>query len=91
MARFSEKERYFEIYQGVVIDSIFMINLKISQLYYQDNYKNGRTSTGVRELPKLTKYREYYCHTRLHLGFSAKLRIWQVPACKMEPQSDIIS
>ena len=24
-----------------------------------------------------------YCHTRLQLGFSAKLRIWQVPACKM--------
>ena len=31
-----------------------------------------------------------YCHTRLHLGFSAKLRIWQLPACKMEPQSGII-
>ena len=30
------------------------------------------------------------CHTRLHLGFSAKLRIWQVPACKMEPRSGII-
>ena len=25
------------------------------------------------------------CHTRLHLGFSAKLRIWQGPARKMEP------
>ena len=23
----------------------------------------------------------FYCHTRLHFGFSAKLRIWQVPAC----------
>ena len=31
-----------------------------------------------------------YCHTRLHLGFSAKLRIWQVPASKMEPRSGII-
>ena len=31
-----------------------------------------------------------YCHTRLHLGFSAKLRIWQVPTCKMEPRSGII-
>ena len=31
------------------------------------------------------------CHTRLHLGFSAKLRIWQVPADKMEPQSGNIS
>ena len=31
-----------------------------------------------------------YCHTRLHLGFSAKLRIWQVPICKMEPLSGII-
>ena len=31
-----------------------------------------------------------YCHTRLHLGFSVKLRIWQVPACKMEPQKGII-
>ena len=28
-----------------------------------------------------------FCHTRLHLGFSANLRIQQVPACKMEPQS----
>ena len=27
----------------------------------------------------------------LHLGFSAKLRIWQVPTCKMEPQSGIIA
>ena len=27
----------------------------------------------------------------LHLGFSAKLKIWQVPACKMEPRSGIIS
>ena len=26
----------------------------------------------------------------LHLEFSAKLRIWQVPTCKMEPQSGII-
>ena len=32
-----------------------------------------------------------YCHTRLHLGFSAMLRIWQVPACKMEQQSGNIS
>ena len=32
-----------------------------------------------------------YGHTRLNLGFSAKLRIWQVPACKMEPRSGIIS
>ena len=31
-----------------------------------------------------------YCHTRLHLGFSAKLGIWQVSACKMEPRSGII-
>ena len=31
------------------------------------------------------------CHTRLHLGFSANLRIWQVSACKMEPWSGIIS
>ena len=26
------------------------------------------------------------CHTQLHLGYSATLRIWQVPAFKMEPQ-----
>ena len=31
-----------------------------------------------------------FCHTQLHLGFSAKLRIWQVPACKIETQSGII-
>ena len=31
-----------------------------------------------------------YCHTRLHLGFSAKLRIWQVTTCKLEPRSGII-
>ena len=27
----------------------------------------------------------------LNLGFSAELRIWQVPACKMEPRSGINS
>ena len=27
----------------------------------------------------------------LHLGFSAQLRIWQVPTCKMEPRSGNIS
>ena len=32
-----------------------------------------------------------YCHTRLHLGFSAKQRIWQGPACKREPRSGNIS
>ena len=26
----------------------------------------------------------------LHLRFSAKLRVWQVPACKMEPRSGMI-
>ena len=26
----------------------------------------------------------------LHLGFSAWLKIWQVPACKMEPQGGYI-
>ena len=35
-------------------------------------------------------YRIYYytpyCHTRLHLGFPAKLKIEQVPTYKMEPQ-----
>ena len=31
-----------------------------------------------------------FCHTWLHLGFPAKLKIWQVPACKMEPQRGII-
>ena len=30
------------------------------------------------------------CHTLLHLGFSAKLKIQQVLTCKMEPQSGII-
>ena len=31
-----------------------------------------------------------YCHTSLHLGILTKLRIWQVSACKMKPQSGII-
>ena len=31
-----------------------------------------------------------YCHTRLHLGFPAMLKIWQVPACKGEPRSGYI-
>ena len=32
-----------------------------------------------------------YCHSRLNLGFLAKLRIFQASACKMEPWSGIIS
>ena len=38
----------------------------------------------------LTFLPSHFCHTRLHLGFSANLRIWQVSACKMEPQRGII-
>ena len=30
-----------------------------------------------------------YCHTWLHLGYSARLRIWQVSAFKMESKSGI--
>ena len=30
------------------------------------------------------------CHTPLHFGFSAMLRIWHVQACKMEPQVSFI-
>ena len=30
------------------------------------------------------------CHTWFHLGFSVKLRIWQLSACKMEPRSSYI-
>ena len=26
----------------------------------------------------------------LHLGFSARMKIWQVPGCKMEPRSGMI-
>ena len=36
---------------------------------------------------KLLKVKVKASHTQLHLGFLAKLRIWQVPACKMEPRS----
>ena len=35
-------------------------------------------------------FKSVYWHTRFHLGFSAKLRIYQVPTCKMEPQIGII-
>ena len=44
-----------------------------------------------RSLSSFLQYSFQYCHTRLHLGFSAKLRIWQASACKMEPRSGIIS
>ena len=30
-----------------------------------------------------------FCNTRLHLGFSAKLKIWQVSACKTSPDLTI--
>ena len=32
----------------------------------------------------------YFCHSRLHLGFSAKVSIWQVSACKMELRIGLI-
>ena len=31
-----------------------------------------------------------YCHTRPYLEISAQLKIWQVSACKIGPQSGII-
>jgi hypothetical protein len=30
-----------------------------------------------------------FCHTRPYLGISAKLKIWDVSACKIGPQSGI--
>ena len=33
---------------------------------------------------------KFFATLGLHLGFSAKLRIWQVPTCKMEPRSGMI-
>ena len=35
-------------------------------------------------------YSKTFCHTRLHLGLSAGLKIFQVPTCKMEPQRGCI-
>ena len=32
----------------------------------------------------------FFATLGLHLGFSAKQRIWQVSACKMEPQGGTI-
>ena len=43
------------------------------------------------EIALLWLYVIEYCHTRLHLGFSAKLSIWQVTGCKMEPRSGYIA
>ena len=48
---------------------------------------NGFFKSQKRSLPKKC----FRIHTRLHLGFSAKLKIWQAPGCKMEPQSGIIT
>ena len=59
------------------VGNMVLKNLSISWLTNLTNWK--------------TMYRsQRYCHTRLHFGFSAKLGIWQVPACKMEPRSGII-
>ena len=43
------------------------------------------------KLSQLLPNQHEYCHTWLHLGFSAKLRIWQVRACKMKPRSGSIT
>ena len=49
--------------------------------------------TGSNDLSEMyTSICSWYVATLgLHLGISAKLRFWQVSACKMEPQSGIIS
>ena len=46
-------------------------------------------STSVEVASKWHLVKSFYCHTRLHLGFSAKLGIWQISICKMEPRSGI--
>ena len=50
--------------------------------------KNCRTSFIDLKLHTQNNWLEIVVATLgLHLGFSAKPRIWQVPACKMEPRS----
>ena len=53
-------------------------------------YDNGSYYLLLEILPYFQRPEEYcllancdFCHTRLHLGFSVKLRIVQVSACKM--------
>ena len=50
---------------------------------------SGRCLEGVWKVSG--RFLEGVCHTRIHLGFSAKLIIWQVPTCNMEPRSGNIS
>ena len=56
--------------------------LKISKIYYGH------------EVPVVihkNKDISLFATLGLHLGISAKLKIWQVPACKMEPRSGTIT
>ena len=62
------------------------INIKLVKYFLCSH-----TGTQARKQTPMLKNTHLYCHTRLHLGFSAKLRILQVSPCKMEPRSGIIS
>ena len=71
------------------------LNLKVrmGSKIWLDQHPNNQLTYSPRELIQIFHIYRFvrYRHTRLHLGFSAKLRILQVPACKMEPQSGNIS
>ena len=73
----------------MIIDFENWVIVKIYKSLVDPNLVGGRlrrpqTKMGISSGPMT------YCHTRLHLGFPAMLKIWQVPACKMEPQRGII-
>ena len=72
-------------------DKIFHPNFFLNQHFFEtkhilnQNFQNQNFCGPT--IFYLIFFKNIFCHTRLHLGFSAKLRIWQVPTCKMEPRS----
>ena len=68
------KDKIDQIYQSYQIDQIYLQNW-------------SKWSTG---LISIVSKPFKFCHTRLHLGFSALLKIGQVQSCKVEPWSGII-
>ena len=71
-------------------DSFKKMNLEVNMHPWRHTKLYQPPVIDIVTLQPMYSHSLLYCHTLLHLGFLAKLKVWQIPACKMELQPGII-
>ena len=78
------------LYSNHLLDKVLLSNVARSKVSYTVHRYYPYILYSPQKVLEKILFEFLYCHTWLHLGFLAKLRIWLVPACKKEPRSDFI-